>query len=192
MSDASCQRAERNPGYEATPIGGEGLRYHSLDFIRTATRVTNGLPSSTGGARRRYPKIRDSSVLPTARVSVPSRRLFSGAGACSRALAPVLGRWRLFSGAGTGGTRRDVANSETQFVIIKPPFVRPATLLTDLGSRGNSCYSLTAYPRLQTATAPQFRRTTRKQVPIVERNQICSRKNFGKVKPPSATKHFHV
>ena len=91
---------------------------------------------------RRYPAIRDSSVLPMARVSVLSRLLFSG--------------------AGTGGTSRDVANSETQFVIIKPPFVRPATLLTDLGSRGNSCYSLTAYPRLPSATAPQFRRTTRK------------------------------
>ena len=45
MSDASCQRAERNPGYKATPIGGERLCYHSLDFIRTATRVTNGLTS---------------------------------------------------------------------------------------------------------------------------------------------------
>ena len=44
VSDASCQRAERNPGYKATPIGGEGLCYHSLGFIRTATRVTDGLP----------------------------------------------------------------------------------------------------------------------------------------------------
>ncbi|MCA9130299.1 MAG: hypothetical protein KDB22_24595, partial [Planctomycetales bacterium] len=54
--------------------------------------------------------------------------------------------WRLFWGAGTGGTSRDVANSETRFVTIKPSFVRPAALLTNLGSRGNSCYSLTAYP----------------------------------------------
>ncbi|MCA9129481.1 MAG: hypothetical protein KDB22_20485, partial [Planctomycetales bacterium] len=32
-------------------------------------------------------EIRDSNVLPMARVSAPSRCLFSGAGACSRALA---------------------------------------------------------------------------------------------------------
>ena len=102
------------------------------------------------GCPRRYPEITDSSVLPMVRVSALSRL--------------VLRRWRrrVFSGAGAGGASRDVTNSETQFVIIKPPFVLPATPLTDLGSRGNSCYSLTAYPRLPSATAPQFRRTTRK------------------------------
>ena len=77
-------------------------------------------------APRRYPEITDSSVLPIARVSALSRL--------------VLRRWRrrVFSGAGAGGASRDVTNSETQFVIIKPPFVRPAALLTDLVV----CYSL--------------------------------------------------
>ena len=99
---------------------------------------------------RRYLEIRESCVLPMASVSAQS--------------APVLGRFhrRVFSDAGAGGTSSDVTNSETQFAIIKPPFVRPAALFTNLGLRGNSCYSLTAYPRLQSATAPQFRSTTRK------------------------------
>ena len=62
--------------------------------------------------------------------------MFSGAGAGG------TGRDRPGQ-AGTGrdrqgqaGTGRDVANSETQFVIIKPPFVRPAALLANPGSRG--------------------------------------------------------
>ena len=98
MSDASCQRAERNPGYKATPIGGEGLCYHSLDFIRTATRVTHGLPPDA--------TLREE-IAACCRWHVFPRPV----GACSRALAQAS-----VLGAGTGGTQQASEEMRTQQV----------------------------------------------------------------------------